>query len=102
MRDGKCAAGGRIKHLDTLFSKAPLSPHSLDRSLPVSLLTEVHGSLARAGKVKGQTPKVEKQEKNQQPHKLFLFLYQKSVLAVHLLDLKDAIRSSLSIGRTWW
>jgi len=32
--------GWRIKHLDTLFSKAPLSPHSLDRSLPVSLLTE--------------------------------------------------------------
>lgn len=28
---------------------------------------KVHGSLARAGKVKGQTPKVEKQEKPKQP-----------------------------------
>ena len=27
---------------------------------------KVHGSLARAGKVKGQTPKVEKQEKKKQ------------------------------------
>ncbi|CAE6448968.1 unnamed protein product [Rhizoctonia solani] len=28
---------------------------------------EVHGSLARAGKVKSQTPKVEKQEKKKTP-----------------------------------
>jgi small subunit ribosomal protein S30e len=28
---------------------------------------KVHGSLARAGKVKGQTPKVEKQEKRKKP-----------------------------------
>ena len=28
---------------------------------------KVHGSLARAGKVKGQTPKVEKQEKRKNP-----------------------------------
>ena len=28
---------------------------------------KVHGSLARAGKVKGQTPKVEAQEKKKQP-----------------------------------
>ncbi|CBQ72619.1 probable 40S ribosomal protein S30 [Sporisorium scitamineum] len=28
---------------------------------------KVHGSLARAGKVKSQTPKVEKQEKAKQP-----------------------------------
>ncbi len=28
---------------------------------------KVHGSLARAGKVKGQTPKVERQEKRAQP-----------------------------------
>lgn len=28
---------------------------------------KVHGSLARAGKVKGQTPKVEKQEKRKTP-----------------------------------
>ena len=28
---------------------------------------KVHGSLARAGKVRGQTPKVEKQKKKKQP-----------------------------------
>ncbi|CAN0085218.1 unnamed protein product [Phaeothamnion confervicola] len=28
---------------------------------------KVHGSLARAGKVKGQTPKVDKQEKKKNP-----------------------------------
>lgn len=32
-----------------------------------SNMGKVHGSLARAGKVKGQTPKVEKQEKPKQP-----------------------------------
>ncbi|SCW00606.1 LAFE_0C07910g1_1 [Lachancea fermentati] len=30
-------------------------------------MAKVHGSLARAGKVKSQTPKVEKQEKPKQP-----------------------------------
>jgi small subunit ribosomal protein S30e len=38
---------------------------------------KVHGSLARAGKVKGQCPKVEKQEKPKQPkgraHKRLLY-----------------------------
>jgi small subunit ribosomal protein S30e len=34
----------------------------LDLTIPL-LGGKVHGSLARAGKVKGQTPKVEKQEK---------------------------------------
>ncbi|ABW98192.1 rps30 (nucleomorph) [Hemiselmis andersenii] len=28
---------------------------------------KVHGSLSRAGKVKGQTPKVEKKERKKQP-----------------------------------
>ncbi|CAN0136879.1 unnamed protein product [Discosporangium mesarthrocarpum] len=28
---------------------------------------KVHGSLARAGKVKGQTPKIDQQEKKKQP-----------------------------------
>lgn len=28
---------------------------------------KVHGSLARAGKVRGQTPKVDKQDKKKQP-----------------------------------
>ncbi|XP_050073371.1 FAU ubiquitin-like and ribosomal protein S30 [Anopheles maculipalpis] len=37
---------------------------SVELDLTVSLLGgKVHGSLARAGKVKGQTPKVEKKEK---------------------------------------
>lgn len=38
---------------------------------------KVHGSLARAGKVKSQCPKVEKQEKKKQPkgraHKRILY-----------------------------
>jgi small subunit ribosomal protein S30e len=29
---------------------------------------KVHGSLARAGKVRGQTPKVAKQDKKKKPH----------------------------------
>ena len=33
----------------------------------VENMGKVHGSLARAGKVKGQTPKVEAQEKKKQP-----------------------------------
>ncbi|XP_046669317.1 ubiquitin-like protein FUBI [Homalodisca vitripennis] len=36
--------------------------YSIDVTVPL-LGGKVHGSLARAGKVKGQTPKVEKQEK---------------------------------------
>lgn len=39
-----------------------LSSAELDITIPM-LGGKVHGSLARAGKVKGQTPKVEKQEK---------------------------------------
>lgn len=39
-----------------------LSNIELDFNIPM-LGGKVHGSLARAGKVKGQTPKVEKQEK---------------------------------------
>jgi small subunit ribosomal protein S30e len=39
-----------------------LSSIELDLTVPL-LGGKVHGSLARAGKVKGQTPKVEKQEK---------------------------------------
>lgn len=32
-----------------------------------SIMGKVHGSLARAGKVRGQTPKVAKQDKKKQP-----------------------------------
>ena len=39
-----------------------LSSSDLDLTVPL-LGGKVHGSLARAGKVKGQTPKVEKQQK---------------------------------------
>ncbi|KAM3965061.1 ribosomal protein S30 [Aphomia sociella] len=39
-----------------------LSSTELDLTIPL-LGGKVHGSLARAGKVKGQTPKVEKQQK---------------------------------------
>ncbi|XP_012214543.1 ubiquitin-like FUBI-ribosomal protein eS30 fusion protein [Linepithema humile] len=40
-----------------------LSSHTLELTVPL-LGGKVHGSLARAGKVKAQTPKVEKQEKS--------------------------------------
>ncbi|KAF8567940.1 hypothetical protein P879_09108 [Paragonimus westermani] len=39
---------------------------SVDVVVPI-LGGKVHGSLARAGKVRGQTPKVEKQEKKKKP-----------------------------------
>ncbi|KAI0312717.1 ribosomal protein S30-domain-containing protein [Amylostereum chailletii] len=46
----------------------PLSPLSSPSSnLIVKKMGKVHGSLARAGKVKSQTPKVEKQEKKKTP-----------------------------------
>ncbi|KAM7360875.1 ribosomal protein S30 [Cochliomyia hominivorax] len=45
---------------ETLVSA--LSSSELDITIPM-LGGKVHGSLARAGKVKGQTPKVDKQEK---------------------------------------
>lgn len=49
----------------TLANETPvtaLSSFELDITIPM-IGGKVHGSLARAGKVKGQTPKVEKQEK---------------------------------------
>ncbi|KAK0083327.1 hypothetical protein PV325_008964 [Microctonus aethiopoides] len=45
------------------ISVAELPSHILELTVPL-LGGKVHGSLARAGKVKGQTPKVEKQEKS--------------------------------------
>ncbi|KAG6545050.1 hypothetical protein Mapa_013744 [Marchantia paleacea] len=35
--------------------------------LRLEIMSKVHGSLARAGKVRGQTPKVQKQDKKKQP-----------------------------------
>lgn len=51
---------GAILATDALVST--LSSAELDLTIPL-LGGKVHGSLARAGKVKGQTPKVEKKEK---------------------------------------
>lgn len=48
--------------LDVLTPVTALTSFELDLTVPL-LGGKVHGSLARAGKVKGQTPKVEKQEK---------------------------------------
>lgn len=56
-----------------LPSPPALSPHCstpltlFPVPLPSPLTGKVHGSLARAGKVKGQTPKVEKTEKHKKP-----------------------------------
>ncbi|XP_055539703.1 FAU ubiquitin-like and ribosomal protein S30 [Wyeomyia smithii] len=51
---------GAILGTDALVGS--LSSVELDLTIPL-LGGKVHGSLARAGKVKGQTPKVEKKEK---------------------------------------
>uniref|UniRef100_U5EXC7 Putative 40s ribosomal protein s30 n=1 Tax=Corethrella appendiculata TaxID=1370023 RepID=U5EXC7_9DIPT len=51
---------GKILAGDDFVSS--LSSFELDLTVPL-IGGKVHGSLARAGKVKGQTPKVEKQEK---------------------------------------
>ena len=52
--------GGNV--LTNEMSVSALESFELDITVPM-LGGKVHGSLARAGKVKGQTPKVEKQEK---------------------------------------
>lgn len=51
--------GARLESSDTVSA---LSSVEIELIVPI-LGGKVHGSLARAGKVKGQTPKVEKQEK---------------------------------------
>ena len=52
--------------LSSFFSFQPLPPSS-------HATGKVHGSLARAGKVRGQTPKVAKQDKKKLPKVSFLF-----------------------------
>ncbi|XP_048538193.1 uncharacterized protein LOC125516997, partial [Triticum urartu] len=52
--------------------KPPPPEHSVSspkrrRSTAAAAMGKVHGSLARAGKVRGQTPKVAKQDKKKQP-----------------------------------
>ncbi|KAG6402186.1 hypothetical protein SASPL_139061 [Salvia splendens] len=42
-------------------------PRSSDLNQNQSVMGKVHGSLARAGKVRGQTPKVAKQDKKKKP-----------------------------------
>ncbi|VEL32787.1 unnamed protein product [Protopolystoma xenopodis] len=55
------------KLLDSCCGLDTLSPSStIDVVVPL-LGGKVHGSLARAGKVRNQTPKVEKQEKKKKP-----------------------------------
>lgn len=51
-----------------LLAPSVLFFDSLDYYYSIHIMGKVHGSLARAGKVKGQTPKVEPQEdKKKQP-----------------------------------
>ncbi|VDD76549.1 unnamed protein product [Mesocestoides corti] len=53
--------------LDNAADLSNLTENSaIDVIVPI-LGGKVHGSLARAGKVRGQTPKVEKQDKKKQP-----------------------------------
>ncbi|KAK0431339.1 ribosomal protein S30-domain-containing protein [Desarmillaria tabescens] len=50
-----------------LHSRADSGPSSSALASPQDNMGKVHGSLARAGKVKSQTPKVEAQEKKKTP-----------------------------------
>merc|ERR1712154_265001 len=52
--------------LEDQVNLAALENQTIDLTVPL-LGGKVHGSLARAGKVKGQTPKVEPQEKKKLP-----------------------------------
>lgn len=52
---------GSLLEDNVIIGDLPL--HTLELTVPL-LGGKVHGSLARAGKVKAQTPKVEKQEKS--------------------------------------
>ncbi|KAK4774146.1 hypothetical protein SAY87_029165 [Trapa incisa] len=62
---------------------------------------KVHGSLARAGKVRGQTPKVAKQDKKKKPrgraHKRMQY-NRRFVTAGKLLPTMGAIFQFLRIG----
>ncbi|KAF8000875.1 hypothetical protein HF325_004664 [Metschnikowia pulcherrima] len=57
---------------------------------------KVHGSLARAGKVKSQTPKVDKQEKPKQPkgRAYMRLLYTKRFINVTLVNGKRKANSN--------
>ncbi|CCL99071.1 uncharacterized protein FIBRA_01083 [Fibroporia radiculosa] len=54
-------------HLKTIWEKVRRQLHRPEYLFIIIYTPTVHGSLARAGKVKSQTPKVEKQEKKKTP-----------------------------------
>lgn len=67
----------------------------------------VHGSLARAGKVKSQTPKVEKQEKKKTPkgRAKKRMLYNRRfvvVVRVFLLELNETPQIRECHNPSWW
>ena len=70
---------------------------------------KVHGSLARAGKVKGQTPKVEKQEKRKTPRGRAKkrILYSRRFLNVATgvggkrLGVRASLPPSMRLGWNW-
>ncbi|XP_060613817.2 ubiquitin-like FUBI-ribosomal protein eS30 fusion protein [Anolis sagrei] len=55
--------GGTPLEDDAVIGQCGVAPHSTLEVAARMLGGKVHGSLARAGKVRGQTPKVAKQEK---------------------------------------
>ena len=59
--EAAAAARGAL-HARRAVRHTPRAPSS-----PSLTMGKVHGSLARAGKVRGQTPKVAKQEKSKRP-----------------------------------
>ncbi|KAH9287360.1 40S ribosomal protein S30-B [Echinococcus granulosus] len=65
LEDIRLYSGTSVLDSDTILADLP-ADCAIDVSVGV-LGGKVHGSLARAGKVRGQTPKVEKQDKKKQP-----------------------------------
>lgn len=57
----------RLLHPQAIWAKVSTSKTTRYYDSLFTLVTLVHGSLARAGKVKSQTPKVEAQEKKKTP-----------------------------------
>ncbi|KAL5111776.1 40S ribosomal protein S30-B [Taenia crassiceps] len=64
LEDIQLYSGSSVLDSDAVLADLP-AECAIDVS--VGVLGKVHGSLARAGKVRGQTPKVEKQDKKKQP-----------------------------------
>lgn len=85
------------KQLDSITLGSLGEGSVVDMVMPLKGGGKVHGSLARAGKVKGQTPKVEKQDKKRLPtgRAKKRLQYYRRFTAVSFVQLR-------SVPPTWW